>query len=512
MRRDCLPALGTVLASLLLAAALYGSEARIAVPEFTAVRMTKPPVIDGRVAPDEWAGTLTTSGVIAAFDHQLLNSDTAMSVGWDPEHLYFLFRCRRGPGEWRLTKGVRFNDDYDFGDPSVEIWVAPPKAVPETYQNIINTYPAVLDALQIPSRGYTGVGWRGNWKLGVSEDADGYVLEAAVPVADFGMPPLKDGDQWRLLLCRTCQGSQPRSQGSWSATQAFSEIPQYPPVRFRDDGVAVGVEGVHTLLAGTYRIPLTLTAPRGADARVTVALRWHEGPLPGVGSDIVQVQDVTLAAGGRTGAGSARLGPGPVHGRGLGTADGGRQAAVGQSPASQGRADPDGPAARRRHDLPPVVPVHRNRLDLVAPAEAGRRGRGQAAGHLGQVRSREPRPDAPRRHPGPAGARPGRRRQGPRIGSGARRQGAGVGRPAGIPRVLQRSVPAAGRRRRAAVGSPPGRRRGGPRPRRPRRQPGRGDQAARARIARGAAAADRGGRGDGQRCRREERSPRSGKS
>jgi len=279
---------------------LPAAEARIPVAEFTAVRMPKPPVLDGRAEAAEWGRAFTTSGVIAAFEHQLLNSDTTMSVAWDPQNLYFLFRCKRGPAEWRLTKGVRFNDDYDFGDPSIEIWMAPPKAVAETYQNILNTYPAVLDNHQIPSRGYTGAGWRGNWKLGVQEDADGYTLEAAIPVADFGMPDLKDGDRWRLLLCRTCQGSSPRSQGSWSATQGFSEIPQYPPVVFRDDEVAVQVEGVHTLLSGNYHVPLTLVAPRSTDAQVKVEVRWHKGPVPGDASDLVEIKDVRLPAGDRS--------------------------------------------------------------------------------------------------------------------------------------------------------------------------------------------------------------------
>ena len=272
---------------------------RVPVGRFTAVRLAKPPVLDGRIEPGEWDDAFGSSGIIAAFDHVLITSATHMRMGWDEGHLYFLFVCKRGPGEWRLTKTVRFNDDYDFGDPSVEIWISPPKPVPETYQNIINTYPAVMDNHQIPSRGYTGAGWKGNWKIGVHEDPDSYIIEAAIPVADFGMAGIRDGDVWNILLCRTCQGAKPRSQGSWSITQAFAEIPQHPPVVFRDDETAVQMDGVETLLSGSYRMSLKLAAPRSRAADLSLELRWHRSNEPGDPSDIVETKKIALKPGAR---------------------------------------------------------------------------------------------------------------------------------------------------------------------------------------------------------------------
>ena len=129
-----------------------------------------------------------------------------MSMGFDAERFYFLFRCRRGNQEWKLWKHSRFNDDYSFGEPSVEIWVTPPTAVPETYQNIINTYPAVFDVKTIPSRGYSSQGWKGDWKMGESEDADNYIIEASVPIKDFGFQPVHNGDVWQFLLAAIAWG------------------------------------------------------------------------------------------------------------------------------------------------------------------------------------------------------------------------------------------------------------------------------------------------------------------
>ncbi len=289
----------TIALGLMTGLALAAPPVRAPIGEFTLVKLAQPPTLDGQVAPGEWDGAFTTSGLMAAFEQQLMTTDTTMAVGWHGDEFYFLFRCRRSPNEWRLTKGVRFNDDYDFGDPSVEVWISPPTRVPETYQSILNTYPAVLDNHQIPSRGYTAAGWRGNWRIGVTEDADGYTLEAAIPASDFGMAGLADGDIWRLLLARTAQGAQPRAQGSWSLTQGFNEIPQHPPVTLREDDVAVQLTNIHTLLAGNYEMPLVLVAPRRRDATVEVEIRWQPGSQPDDQADLIERQTIKLAAGNR---------------------------------------------------------------------------------------------------------------------------------------------------------------------------------------------------------------------
>jgi hypothetical protein len=280
------------------AAGVYGAGERLPIGEFTATRFEKPPVIDGKVEAGEWDRAFTTSGLIAPFDHQLQESETTMSLGFDAERFYFLFRCRRGNQEWKLWKHSRLNDDYNFGEPSVEVWVTPPTIVPETYQNILNTYPAVFDVKNIPSRGYSAQGWKGDWKVGVSEDADNYVIEASVPIKDFGFDGVKNGDVWRFLLGRNCLGAQPRSQASWSITQAFAEIPQHPKVHLMDDELVAQLSGVSTILSGKYAFQVGVVAPRAAGAEADVELRFHRGMTPG-SDDRVERRHVKLNKGER---------------------------------------------------------------------------------------------------------------------------------------------------------------------------------------------------------------------
>lgn len=263
--------------------------------EFTVVKARQAPNVDGKIGAGEWDGALTTSGVIAAFDAKLLTAATEMSVTYDDSKFYFLFNCTRSAGEWKLSKSVRTNDDYSFGDPSVEVWVAPPARVPETYQSVINTYPAVLDQHAIPTRGYTAQGWKGNWNVAVSENEDRYIIEASIPFKDFGVEQVKPDEVWRLLLCRSAIGALPRPQGSWSITTGFSEIPQYPPIRLSVDDVAVQLRGAETLLSGKYQIPMTLKGASAAQ-KVKVEFRLHQAAKPGDASDIVDVRQIDVPA------------------------------------------------------------------------------------------------------------------------------------------------------------------------------------------------------------------------
>jgi hypothetical protein len=285
-----------VLICCLVLPAWAAQEARLPVGEFTAGRFAQAPTVDGKLAPGEWDRAFITSGLIAPFEHELHESVTEMGLGYDDERLYFLFRCQRGNFEWKLWKKARENDAYDFGDSSVEIWVSPPALVAETYQNVINTYPAVLDQKMIPTRGYTAQGWKGNWTLGVSESDAEYVIEASIPIRDFGPARITSGEVWRFLMARTCHGAKPRSQASWSITQGFAEIPQHPPVRLVDDGPLVQLRGIHTLFTGQYQVPVTVIAPRGAAAAVAVELRFHAAKTPGAEDQVVR-QTAQVAAG-----------------------------------------------------------------------------------------------------------------------------------------------------------------------------------------------------------------------
>ncbi|HEY3322656.1 MAG TPA: glycoside hydrolase domain-containing protein [Planctomycetota bacterium] len=292
------PRLFAVLALVVSALACGGEGARLQVGEFTATRFEKPPVIDGVASEGEWDRAFTTSGLIAPFEHEMHETVTVMSLGFDDQNLYFLMRCKRGNYEWKLWKFCRQNDDYNFGEPSVEIWVTPPALVPETYQSIINTYPAVMDAKMIPTRGYTGMGWKGGWKIGVKESDTEYVIEASVPIKDFGHETIKNGDVWQFLLGRTCHGAKPRSQASWSITQGFSEIPGHPKVHMMDDESVVQLTGTHTIFTGKYEFPIGVVAPRKAAADIDVELRFHKEKAFS-DADQIEKKHVALKAGER---------------------------------------------------------------------------------------------------------------------------------------------------------------------------------------------------------------------
>ncbi len=275
-----------------------GGKARLPIGEFTA-RKIKPPKIDGKIGAGEWDKAFTTSGMMTPFDHSLQQAKTTMSVGFDEKNFYFLVHAIRGDREWKLWKSVRENDGYSFGDPSIEIWVTPPTLVPETYQNVINTYPAVLDQKMIPTRGYTAQGWKGNWTLGVTETDTQYIIEAAIPVKDFdGFDSVKDGDAWRFLICRTCPGAKSRAQASWSITQGFAELGQHPKVHLKMDSPVLQVHNITSALSGKYNFKIGVVGADDAPADVTVELRLQQQIKPAAGDKVIK-KTVKVKAGGR---------------------------------------------------------------------------------------------------------------------------------------------------------------------------------------------------------------------
>ncbi len=272
---------------------------RVQTGEFYAVKFVKPPAIDGKIDAGEWDRALMASGMITCFEHSYHQAETTMAMGYDDKNFYFLFNCRRGNKEWNLMKSARSNDDYSFGDPSIEVWVTPPTMVPETYQNIINTYPCVLDNKQIPTRGYTAAGWKGTWTLGVTESAAGYIIEASIPIKDFGFDTVKNGDVWQFLLARTSPGTLSRAQASWGVTQGYAEIPQHPKVHFVEEEAMLQVFSTISVLSGKYEFPMAVVAPATKGADVEVSIRWQKDVVPDDAADRIEKQEFKLQAGER---------------------------------------------------------------------------------------------------------------------------------------------------------------------------------------------------------------------
>lgn len=273
--------------------------AGLPVAEFYAAKMDKPPTIDGNVYPGEWDRAVTISGFITAFEKTLQNVETTVSFGYDANNFYFLFDCPRGGREWRLIKTARQNDDYSYGDSEIEIWVSPPTPITETYQNVINTYPAVFDVRNIPSRGYKGMGWKGTWKIGVKETDDRYVIVASIPVKDFvGIDKAEPNSVWQLLFCRDCPYALSRTFASTGYTQGFDEVPQYPRFHMVDDEAVLQVKAVTSIFSGNYKFPMAVAAPKGAKADIDVELRWQGGTAPADG-DKIDKQSFSLQAGER---------------------------------------------------------------------------------------------------------------------------------------------------------------------------------------------------------------------
>ncbi len=272
-------------------------------PEAVVVKTPKPPVIDGKIDDGEWDFATAGTGFMAkrfSIEKQILaRNQTVFWFTYDDKNLYVCIKNYRGADQTVLRKGARDPDWVNIVfDDSNEIWFTPPAAMPTTYQTLFNSYPAVYDVMLIPSIGHIGKGWEGKWKIACSETREYWIVEAAAPIASFGVEGIKDGDTWKALFTADVLGSSSfRRWGPW-VTHAFKEMAGHDIVRFKENAPAVQMLDVENVMTGKAEFPMAVTAPLKGACKVELKIRFGAGLKPSP-DDVVVARTVEAADGKR---------------------------------------------------------------------------------------------------------------------------------------------------------------------------------------------------------------------
>ena len=92
---QCVLLLGAGMALLASAAHAYSA---LLIPCFNVPYMHTPPVIDGRINPEEWREAAQVTGVVQSSSLQYKDRAICFWVGWDAKHLYIAARSDVLPG------------------------------------------------------------------------------------------------------------------------------------------------------------------------------------------------------------------------------------------------------------------------------------------------------------------------------------------------------------------------------------------------------------------------------
>lgn len=198
-------------------------------PYFIANKANKPPVIDGRLDDECWnlASCMTP---FLKINGELENQQQTIGrICYDNDYLYVAFKCfdiNLDPVLNQLEKIKSEKNQRDsgvFSDDSVEVFLAPFKDMPDKYFHIaVNSKGTIYDsALPEP-----GMSWNPEISTAVSIGEKSWDIEIKIPIREIIKSPVKDGDKWRINLCRNRSAANEittwsPTSGSFHATAKF---------------------------------------------------------------------------------------------------------------------------------------------------------------------------------------------------------------------------------------------------------------------------------------------------
>ncbi|MBM4050424.1 MAG: hypothetical protein FJ279_35465, partial [Planctomycetes bacterium] len=163
-------------------------------------KCAKPPVIDGIVGPDEWAGAAAFTGFQHIFNW-MTERQPVIYVTYDDSRIYFAMDSRF-PADSKLVRVARYRDHKRVcRDDTLEIFIAPDyeNRGDLDYQFLGNSLGVIQDILARPSIGNTLLGWNGNWEFKNTTSPGRWQAEVSIALAEVGLKPGRD---FGLNVCR----------------------------------------------------------------------------------------------------------------------------------------------------------------------------------------------------------------------------------------------------------------------------------------------------------------------
>lgn len=168
-------------------------------PALTAVRLTSPPRIDGRLDDAVWthANRITRFVQLRPVEGQPSSEPTEVIVGYDADRIYIGIYARYGDPS--LVRANRSDRDQTASDDTVTVSFDPFQDAQRAYAFSVNAYGVQTDALLIgaPSGVTTDTSWNALYESAGMLVADGWTAEMAIPVRSLRYPGVRRGEAHR---------------------------------------------------------------------------------------------------------------------------------------------------------------------------------------------------------------------------------------------------------------------------------------------------------------------------
>jgi hypothetical protein len=191
--------------------------------------------LDGKLDEQVWANAEPIEHFVVYNDLRLAALETVGRLAWDDENLYVAFECH-DPNPSEIEIAPRDRDRHEPGD-SVEALVDPGRTRKSFVHYMLDLGGNVFDARRAEQPDGTikyDSHWNGNLRFGLGREADRWVAELAVPIADLGQAP-KLGDTWGIHIARNILHGLDEVQSTAPAYldgEGFHTVEKYAPVTF----------------------------------------------------------------------------------------------------------------------------------------------------------------------------------------------------------------------------------------------------------------------------------------
>lgn len=204
----------TVVAGCLLAASLAA-----AAPNVTAVKLDRPPTLDGQLTEAVWQGPAPVRDLVILNRPDPARHQTEAWVAYDADHLYLAVKAHDDEmARLRATEAER--DGSIFADDVIELFLDVARDRFHLVQLAFNPLGTEFDGSGDAAG--TSPDWNGQWSANTARGADFWSAEVAIPFATLGLSP-GIGHTWGLNVCRERPADGELS--CWSQTGARFAVP-----------------------------------------------------------------------------------------------------------------------------------------------------------------------------------------------------------------------------------------------------------------------------------------------
>jgi len=197
----------------------------------TAVRLERPPVIDGVIGEGEYDDAPVSGDFVDYRGRGYPEFDTRFMVAYDAKALYVAVVAEE-PDKEAITVRPRERDGDIWRDDDIELFIDATHDRSTYHHFMVNLEGVQYDAIGGPEHGQFGdAAWDAQWDVAVKVGGAGYVVELAIPHEALGVAPPEPGDTWGLNLCRQRQApteTWPEAMmAAWSIPYANFHVPTH---------------------------------------------------------------------------------------------------------------------------------------------------------------------------------------------------------------------------------------------------------------------------------------------